>query len=159
MAKLKSLKYAKGQFVGQTLNFPLAGDVTFAIDGSIEVDDSKVEEFQKITKDSFEFCLVGEDGQLIKKKPETPEEIEEEEDRELLDLLEQANSKQLLTMAGELKMDPSVASLSDALLRKSIYKAMKAQKEYTVSTKKKVKAAKQRVNSKVKREKAKAQQE
>lgn len=159
MAKLKSLKYTKGQFAGQTLNFPLVGDVAFAQDGSIEVDGDKLEEFLKITKDSFEFGLVDEEGQVIKKTPETPEEQEEEEDREILALLEQANSIQLLTMAGELSMDPSVAALSDAMLRRSIYKVMVSQKQQAVGTKTNAKLAKDRAKSKAKRDKAKAKSE
>ncbi len=141
MAKLKSLKYIKGQFAGQTLNFPLVGDVTFAKDGSVEIDDDKVEDFQKITKDSFEFGLV------------------QEEDRELKALLDEANAVQLLTMAGELNMDASVAALSDDMLRKTIYKTMKAKKQQTVDVKKSVKLAKDRAKSKAKREKAKSKEE
>lgn len=64
--KLTSLKHPTA-YAGQTVNFPVIGNATFEKDGTLEVEDDKVEEFVELTYPSFAFELpeTEEDEELI----------------------------------------------------------------------------------------------
>lgn len=132
MAKLVSRKYNKGQYNGQTLNFPVIGQATFSDKGVLEVEDDKVEALILLTETSFDF--IAEGSEEVKPKKDTVRKnkkgeevvVETAEDKELKELLAQADTKTLLEMAGEAQLDPaSAASMTDARLRQELFKVLK----------------------------------
>jgi len=124
MIKLKSGKYTKGEYSNQKLNFPVIGYGTFDKEGNLEVEDDDVEEFILLTKESFDFSVVAEDGG----KEKTEEELKKEEDnKKLKDDLDKMDIKALSELINDAGIDrKKAATWTDQKLRKELYKKLAA---------------------------------
>ena len=134
MAILKSRKFTKGEYAGQKINVPVLKYVTFEKDGSLVLDDVEeddVNEFIRLTVDSFDFEVVGDDGDgdtggQDEDKKETAKKKKEENDK-LKEDLEAMDIVALSQLLDDAKIDRGEASKwTDKKLRKELYKKLAA---------------------------------
>lgn len=126
MLKLVSKKHPIA-YAGQTIHFPVIGNATFNEDGSLDVDDGKVDDFIDLTKPSFDFQPKVGSGR--KKKELTPEELAaeiiEKENEGIRETLDASSFEQLIELAKESKIPKeSLASMTDKKLRKLLFKEL-----------------------------------
>jgi len=125
---LHSGKFTKGEYAGRKVIMPLIGTVQFNDDGTLDVEDSLVDEFISATKDSFDFS-DGIKAEPKKKKKDEPEEDDDEDDSGLEELKQQladATTQELLELVKETDIKPEkAASWTDARLRKELLKVLK----------------------------------
>ena len=113
-AKVKGLAYA-----GQTVQFPVIGEVTFSQDGTVDVDEDKVEAFVAKTFDSFGFYEKGAS------KPDALKQNQNEQYAELKEQLDALETEDLLLLAKESGLPPdNIAQMTDGRIRKVLLEKM-----------------------------------
>jgi hypothetical protein len=118
-AKVKGLQYA-----GQAIEFPVIGKASFTADGTLEVDEDKVEDFIAATLSSFGFYEKGESAPLV---------AEEEEEDEIMKMLKDLSTKELINLARESDLSAQqIAKMSEQELRDELFEKMKSQEEEEV---------------------------
>lgn len=120
MSKLISQKY-RNAYAQQRVIMPVIGEVEFNEDGSLDVEDDKVEALVESTKESFDFQIEGDKSKKDKKE-DTAEVAEWREH------LAKATSEELLAMAKEadLGKPEKVAAMTDEKLRAELLKKITA---------------------------------
>lgn len=125
MAKLISQKQGK-RYAGQTIVFPLVGELKFSEDGTLEVPDDNAEALIEHTVDSFDFIKEGveKDAKEGAENEGGPEGADADAVKEWTDLINKASSEELLKMASELQLGKpeKIAAFTDEKLRKEILK-------------------------------------
>lgn len=123
MAKLKSLKYSKGEYANRTIILPVVGQTDFDDKGQIEVKDELVAELIQLTEESFDFEVIG------KPKDLTPEQKDIKEYQELLDTLDETELLQFVSENGDAKLKSKAASMSNDKIKIELVKLYKKEKE------------------------------
>jgi hypothetical protein len=122
MAKLKSLKYSKGEYANRTIILPLVGETDFDEKGQIEVKDELAEELISLTAEAFDFEIIGKPKEL------TPEEQDVKEYKELLDSLEEKELLEYVAENGDEKLKNKAASMQNEKIRTELLKLYKKEK-------------------------------
>ncbi len=120
MATLQSRKYTKGEYKDQTVNMPVVGTVKFNKDGTLDVEDELVDEFIRLTEESFDFATPE-----VKEEEDEAKKLKEAEKKELAENLEKMDIvalSELLDDAGIKRED--AAKWTDKKLRKELLKKL-----------------------------------
>lgn len=124
MVNLISAKYRRGEYAGQTIHLPVVGNVVFNKDGSVDVEEDKVDAVIEHTRESL--MLRRKDPKKgSENDPIVKKQIKEDQIREQLASL---SFVQLVDLAKEAGLDIHPASTDDKL-RADLLKELLKEKE------------------------------
>jgi hypothetical protein len=122
MANLISKKHPIA-YANQTLTFPIIGEGTFNEDGSLDVDDEKLEEFLHATEPSFDFKVKG--------APKKEADVVDEETQETIDAINATTDlNELIELAKEAELPADkLMEWTDKRIKKELIKKLTAKKK------------------------------